>query len=121
MFGKAKVTLQLLDYRNPAHKSLDGSCCEVGFGVCLLPCDNWFSICVKQVPMKHSPCIKTFKTKVLYENKDNFYFPGYEQSLGNRLTNPLKLTYDGPLVSIAFSSKALFRTRYNQTKLLSAS
>lgn len=100
VFGKARVTIQLVDYKNTGSKSYDGNCCEVGYRFCPLSCDNWFSICVKKIPMKNfNSCIKTFKTKVIYQDNDNFYFPGYGQDLGDGLTNPLKLTYDGPLVS----------------------
>ena len=100
VFGKAKVTLQLIDYKNTGSKSWGGGCCDGGYLICPLKCDNWFEICVKQIPMKTvDPCIETFQTKVLYDNDDDFYFPGFEQSLGKDLKNPLVLTYDGPLVS----------------------
>ena len=52
--------------------------------------------------MKNSdPCIKSFQTKVLYEDDDDFYFPGFGQSLGIGVKNPLYFVFDGPLVSIS--------------------
>ena len=102
VLGKAKVTIQLVDYKNMESKSWAGVCCDGGYLICPLKCDNWFEICVKNVSMKNSdPCIKSFQTKVLYENDDDFYFPGFGQSLGIGVKNPLELVFDGPLVSIS--------------------
>jgi len=99
VYGKATVTIQLIDYINTSHRDYGNDCCDnVGY-ICFLKCDNWFYVCVTDLPYTHAKdCLYLAKTYVLYNNDDKFNFPSYGQKLAGNVYNPMKFTFDGPLV-----------------------
>ena len=96
--SKGTLSIQLLDYNNPSSKDYAGSCCDCcgAFGWCPNDCDNFFRIFVTSYPYNIFNSLSPWsrwETFVLGE--DSFDFPGYGQSVGSGLTNPLTYHFTG--------------------------
>ena len=86
------MTLQPLDYYNGGSLDYGGSCCDL---LCLTECDNWFKFCITAFPVSDFRYCRLYAvTRVLGD--DDFHFPGYGQSIGNNVNNPLRYRASDP-------------------------
>ncbi|XP_078363782.1 uncharacterized protein LOC144648000, partial [Oculina patagonica] len=96
--SKGTLSIQLIDYNNPSHKDYGGSCCDCcgAFGWCPGDCENFFRLLVTQYPYTfqnaQSPWAR-WETYILGD--DSFNFPGYGQTVGSGLKNPLTYHFSG--------------------------
>lgn len=96
--SKGTLSIQLLDYNNPSSKDYAGSCCDCCgvFGWCPNDCENFFRIIVTSYPYNFFSALspwERWETFVLGD--DSFDFPGYGQTVGSSLHNPLMYHFTG--------------------------
>lgn len=90
--AKGTLSIQLLDYNNPRSKDYNGDCCDCCsfFGSCPNDCENFFKLTVTKYPYTVftalSPWVR-WETYIMGD--DSFSFPGFGDTIGNGLTNPL--------------------------------
>lgn len=90
--AKGTLSIQLLDYNNPRSKDYNGDCCDCCsfFGSCPNDCENFFKLTVTKYPYTVftalSPWVR-WETYIMGD--DSFSFPGFGDTVGNGLTNPL--------------------------------
>ena len=117
--AKGTLSIQLLDYNNPRSKDYNGDCCDCCsfFGSCPNDCENFFKLTVTKYPYTVftalSPWVR-WETYIMGD--DSFSFPGFGDTVGNGLTNPLIYHFNQrwPVRLVCF----LFVRNYYELQLL---
>lgn len=117
--AKGTLSIQLLDYNNPRSKDYNGDCCDCCsfFGSCPNDCENFFKLTVTKYPYTVftalSPWVR-WETYIMGD--DSFSFPGFGDTIGNGLTNPLIYHFNQrwPVRLVCF----LFVRNYYELQLL---
>lgn len=117
--AKGTLSIQLLDYNNPRSKDYNGDCCDCCsfFGSCPNDCENFFKLTVTKYPYTVftalSPWVR-WETYIMGD--DSFSFPGFGDTVGNGLTNPLTYHFNQrwPVRLVCF----LFIRNYYELQLL---
>ncbi|XP_065838269.1 protein jagged-1-like [Oscarella lobularis] len=88
------VEIQFVRYKNAAHKSNDGYCCEsYATSGCTDNCDNYFAVCFRAYnPANDATCIHTRTTG---EFNDDVTFKTGINALKNNVDNPFSLDFNG--------------------------